>query len=341
MPVSWPYTNAGTPVSYFNQGRANESTYGYARGAGDLHTYSMSPQQLPTRSAGSVSQYPAQYRQSYPSSLYASQEDWTATRYSDLSTDYPIRSNNIWHPVNSQAEDETIPASSVIEETSSTSFSGLSNVAGTLPPPSQSSRTLPQPGQKLERASLPRLNNASSSLSSDLPLSMIDYRSRPSWQSSTTGPSLAPNLAPPTDLSPQEAYDISSNNSSVSPINAGHRVAYSAGSTSTTTYDEAADQSRAPDPAYTSAFSGDGFLSGRDPYSGSLYTYSTGSSKSGSTSDAQSSTSQLLANGETYTRLPPQRTPAPPPSDLAGGERRKTPSALPALMPSSGRGRHH
>lgn len=345
VPVTWPYTNTGTPVSYLNQARASESSYGYSRGAGDLHTYAMSPQQVLTRSAGSFSHYPAHYRQSYPSSLYAAQEDWSGTRYSDVSSDYSTRANDpntIWNPVNSQAEDQSLPASTVIEETSSSSFSGFSNMAGTLPLPAQGPRTLPQPGQKMERASLPRPSNASSSLSSDLPLSGNNYRSRPSWQSNNTGSSLGPNNAASTDLTPQEAYDVSSDNSSVSPIHVGQRATYSDGTASTTTYDELADQSRAPDSSYSSAFNNDGFLGGRDPYSGSLYTYSvSNSSNSGSMSEAQCNNPQLLGNGETYTRLSPQRTPAPPLSNLIGGEHQKTSSAMPALMPSSGRGRRY
>ena len=251
----------------------------------------------------------------------------------------PQEPNTIWHPINSQAANDAVSTSGVVEEGPLNSFSTLSNMAGTLPSSAQGSRTLPQPGQKIERGALPRLSNASSSLSSDISLPAPSYRSRPSWQSSHAGSLLGHTLAVDTDLSPQEVYDVSSENSCVSPINVEQRAIYPRASASAATCDEVPEQSRAATSTYGSGFSGDNFLGGRDPYGNGLYTYSvSGSGKSGSVSDAQSGVSQLMGNGEPYTRLPDQRPRTTlPSSNILGAEHQKASLPTPILPNHSGR----
>ena len=339
MAMSWAYPNPGNPVNFYTGSRSTEPSCRYSRGAGDPHVYAATSYQPSIRASGTVSQYPGQYWQPSSTSAYAvAQEDRQSTGgYVDASSDYPMRPQEpqaFWHPINNQTGEEPMPNTTLVEESPSGSFSGLSSMAGTLPAPTPGSRILPQPGQKLERSSLPKLSNASSSLASDGSVPFTNFRGRPSWHSSVSGSTASHSLTPSAGLSNHDVHELSSDSSSVSPTTVSQRARYDEGNASNIPYDEAADQPRATEPTYGSGFGGESFLGSRDPYANGLYDYGgSSSSRGGSASDVQSTSSRLISNGETYSSLP---VPLPPPSSTtnANGGQHTSRTQLTPILPN-------
>ena len=345
MAASWSYAANGNPVSFFRQSRPAEESSSLGRGAGDLHSYGPAPYSTSSRAVGAIAQYPSGYRQVFPAPVYSGPPEWQSGRYDDTSGEFPNRSSEsqgIWNPINNSISDGNMPVTTTIEDTSMGSFSGLATMASTLPPQAQGSRVvLPQPGIKLSQGSFPRASIASSSSNSELPVLSTDFKGRPSWQSSMTG-SYSHGIPAPAGLADHSIQDISSDDSSISPTNTAARPIYTGSAAHGVTYTAMADHSRAQESAYGHAFNGDALFGGRDSFSTSLYGYSMGSgSKPGHVGESHASESQLISNGDAYTRLPPQHPPAIAPSPVRGREYRKITSNLTDLPTGrDGRGQY-
>ena len=341
MAASWSYASNGNPVSFFRQSRPADESLSLGRGAGDLHSYGPTPYSTSSRAVGGIAQYPSGCRQVFPASVYSGPPDWQSGRYEDTSGEFPNRSSEsqgIWNPINNPVSDGNMPVTTTIE-TSMGSFSGIATMAGTLPP--QSRVVLPQLGTKLSQGSFPRASIASSSSNNELPVLSTDFKGRPSWQSSMTG-AYSQVIPAPAGLTDHNIQDISSDDSSISPTNTTARPIYTGSATHGVTYTAMADHSRAQESAYGHTFDGDALLGGRDSFSTSLYGYSMGSgSKTGHMDDSHASESQLISNGDTYTRLPPQHPSAIAPSPVRGREYRKITSNLTDLPAGrDGRGQY-